>query len=404
MRRTTACSTVLLLGTALLTTAGSATGSTGETCRGLPVTIHSSARNVQGTEGDDVVLVEYSGDDGNVRTYGGDDVVCLRGDDPGYSLPDSIARFIDVGDGDDVVDGSQAPTLNLSVTLGAGSDTFVGGPVWNEVVAGSWGEDHADTEVDVLVGGARRDWFTSGTHGEANGDRVVLGAGDDRVNLAGYWADGGLLRGAGGEDTLSLEPTSDSLVLDAKAGTYSEDGRTAAVLEGFERFVVDARDHPGTLAFRGSAADESLYGVGLTVTARMGDGDDWASLFWVGDGSVVDGGRGRDGYYTELYGPDRVALDLRSGDLRVSGGETPYRRAGDRLRGRHGGCGAGPARGDRRSEPPLRHLLRVRREGVGPRGRRPARCREGPRVLRHRLPGDLLRRAGGRRAQGRQRA
>ncbi|WP_185995491.1 hypothetical protein [Nocardioides campestrisoli] len=340
MRRTPAFTTALLLGVALLApTASSAAGpasdaaagsAAGKTCRGLPVTIHAVDRNVQGTEGPDVVLLEYTRVRwGNVETFGGDDVLCIRADAPRDDVSITKSLQIDMGPGDDVVDSTQAPGRDLLVTLGAGSDRFEGGSARNAVSAGDWdgGESgHIDAESDVLIGGAGEDLFHSGAAGQPNGDRVDLGAGQDRLEFEGFRTAGGSVSGGRGRDTLLLEATGVQATLDNRTGRFTEDGRTTAAYDGFDDFVV----HPATgsrdLTFLGTAADEHLYTYDVRVTARLGGGDDSVEIYEMTPGTVLDGGPGRDLITTTGVSYGKVDLDLRSGRFRgETAEETTYR-------------------------------------------------------------------------------
>ena len=106
----------------------------------------------------------------DVETFGGDDLVCVTGDaKPG----------IWTGDGDDVVDSSQATGEFMTTVLGDGSDRFTGSSAGDTVWAGSRkriGVDDTDRDViDAGPPGAKADYVVSGEPGEPNSDEVRLG-------------------------------------------------------------------------------------------------------------------------------------------------------------------------------------------------------------------------------------
>ena len=163
--RTTALTTAALLGLALLGPVPVAHAA-GETCRGEAATIVGTPGNpallgsdgVTGTEGRDVVVTNGAF---KVSTLGGDDVICVT--DGGAS---SVRRvIIDSGAGDDVVDGTTAPDWIVQAELGEGADQFAGGNAGNSVRGAYDDAAPADTEKDVIVGGAGPDGVHSGVSG-----------------------------------------------------------------------------------------------------------------------------------------------------------------------------------------------------------------------------------------------
>ncbi|RYB93770.1 calcium-binding protein [Nocardioides oleivorans] len=315
MRRTTSLTAATLLGLALLapTTTASAAG---ETCRGEAATIVGGPRvAIVGTEGRDVVVTNRSQD---VKTLGGDDLVCITGPDQrsGYR---PVA--IDTGDGNDVVDGTAAPDWPADGLLGAGSDTFYGGAGTDYLEAGARDGDFLpiDADHDVLVGGGGRDSLRSGQSGVPNTDVVDLGGGDDYLTYNGIPSAGGSVAGGAGADTLALPTSGHTLVVDNSVGRSTLDGQPSLSWSGLERFTISTTHHdPIDLTFRGTDADESLvsYADRAVVRASMAGGKD---TFITGsvllDGSTVDGGAQRDLFYAM----DRSAvfsLDLGSGRFR----------------------------------------------------------------------------------------
>ena len=165
-----------------------------------------------------MVLLEYTRVRwGNVETFGGDDVLCIRADAPQQrehheEPPDRHGTW-----GRRSWTARRPQGRDLLVTLGAGSDRFEGGSARNAVSAGDWdgGESgHIDAESDVLIGGAGEDLFHSGAAGQPNGDRVDLGAGQDRLDFEGFRTAGGFGERQRGRDALFLEATGVQATLD----------------------------------------------------------------------------------------------------------------------------------------------------------------------------------------------
>ena len=104
----------------------------GATCAGEPATLVGSAPTVTGTEGRDVIVTARAG---VVDSLGGDDLVCVAPTRVGSNV-----LVVDAGSGDDVVDTTATPGGDyVTTTLGAGSDTFIGGKASDTVYAGETG-------------------------------------------------------------------------------------------------------------------------------------------------------------------------------------------------------------------------------------------------------------------------
>ena len=69
---------------------------------------------------------------------------------------------ISSGAGDDVVDGTTAPGWYVEVELGEGADRFEAGAAGSSVFGAYRSDSPADTEKDVIIGGAGSDSVTSG--------------------------------------------------------------------------------------------------------------------------------------------------------------------------------------------------------------------------------------------------
>ena len=327
--RTTALTTAALLGLALLGPVPVAHAA-GETCRGEAATIVGTPGNpallgsdgVIGTEGRDVVVTNG---EFKVSTLGGDDLICVT------SGGSSVRRvLIDSGAGDDVVDGTTAPDWIVQAELGEGADQFAGGDAGSSVRGAYDRATPADTERDVIVGGAGSDGVTSGVAGQPNPDVIALGAGNDSLFYGGVTASGGSIDGGTGVDELvpsTLSTPGEATLIDNAAGRMLIDQQVVATWTGMETFWTGSSAVFGgnSLVFVGTAADETVYAqVAGQVRATFGAGDD----SFLADqapraGSVIDGGDGRD----LLYVTSRAGLldlDLRSGRMRASAG-APYK-------------------------------------------------------------------------------
>ena len=321
--RTTTLTAAGLLGLAMLSPLPVAHAA-GETCRGEAATIVGTTGNpallgsdgITGTEGRDVVVTNGAF---KVSTLGGDDVICVTA---GAS---SVRRvLIDSGAGDDVVDGTTAPDWIVQAELGEGADQFAGGDAGNSVRGAYDRPTPADTERDVIVGGAGSDGVHSGVVGQPNPDVIALGAGNDSVFYGGVTAGGSIDGGAGVDEFFpsALTTPGDTLV-DNAAGRMLIDQQVVATWTGLETFwtgTIGGDD----LAFVGTAADETVYAkVSGRVRATFGAGDD----SFLADqapraGSVLDGGDGRDLFYATSES-GLLDLDLRKGKLVADAG-APY--------------------------------------------------------------------------------
>ena len=106
--------TLALAGAPLLPSA--ATGSTGATCHGLPATLVASSGDVDGTDGNDVIVV--TGKVHYLDAKGGDDLVCV--------LDVTRTPTVWSGLGDDVIDASGATGKVSAAHRKPGTDTSTG--------------------------------------------------------------------------------------------------------------------------------------------------------------------------------------------------------------------------------------------------------------------------------------
>ncbi|QSR29326.1 hypothetical protein CFI00_02180 [Nocardioides sp. S5] len=322
MRRTTPLTTAALLGLALLTPATAAVAA-GETCRGEAATIVGTGPTVTGTEGRDVIVTAAAG---VVDALGGDDLICVTG--PGGS---SNLLSVVAGAGDDVVDTTAAPAnFYVTTVLGAGADTFAGGPASDTVYTGERASTGgggytfgADTEKDTVDTGEGNDTAWTGAAGTPNRDVVRLGVGTDLLYLGAANATSeAVLDGGEGLDGLRLTGGSGDLTLDMARGTFTSPQGTAA-FTAFESTSLEVGT--GTVTYRGTEGDDDVTlrptdGVpALDVTT--GGGDDDVTLepaTAIGTGSRIDTGAGADNLVAATE-TGRLALDLATQRLGVGG-------------------------------------------------------------------------------------
>lgn len=199
-----------LLGSVLLVASPAAAASS--LCNGSPVSISSSARTINGTSGNDVILVLGSGSH-TVNAGGGDDKICSG----------SSTDLINGGYGNDVINS------------GAGNDVINSGP-GNDVVNAGSGNDvvKTDTGNDKVIAGTGNDSLDGGAGNDAlsgdNGADVIWGkSGND--SLTGGSGNDSLQGGTGG-DTLSPGTGSNTCALDSSdriVGSCSVDNFTPQV-------------------------------------------------------------------------------------------------------------------------------------------------------------------------------
>ena len=128
-RSLAATGTTTLLAAALLIAPG-AQAAAATTCQGKTVTIDGTGMaTVTGTPGDDVIVASVGA---NVTALAGDDTICVL---PGTA---TTPTTIDAGDGDDSVDTTGlAATSTVTTMLGAGKNTYTGGPGTDRVTSGA---------------------------------------------------------------------------------------------------------------------------------------------------------------------------------------------------------------------------------------------------------------------------
>ncbi|SFQ80150.1 calcium-binding protein, partial [Donghicola eburneus] len=291
-----------------------------------------STAGVDGTSGDDTMVVGYTDSDGDRITD--ENLLLLRtGDDTiyGYAGNDSInagsgydtvyggsgndtllgAAGNDVLYGDEGNDSIDGGSGNDLIYGGADDDTVLGGD-GDDVLHGDEGNDSIDAgsgndliyggaDDDTITGGLGRDtvyggdgndtWLAGGT--DSGTDVVYLEGGDD-VAEVGYFntADGpDILDGGDGNDTIALDGTAvDAFDLGI---TLNDDGTATNIGFGTEVLNFEnVRGNSGANAITGNLLDNELIGAGGQDTLSGGGGND--TLDGGADNDTLDGGDGDD--------------------------------------------------------------------------------------------------------------
>lgn len=256
-------------------------GAAAATCRGEAATLVGSGYTLVGTEGRDVVVTNRSQD---VKTLGGNDLICITGPDQGAGSYRPVT--LDAGSGDDIVDGTAADSWPVDAQLGTGADRFEGGAGGDRIQAGSvtgWPSVTQDGDSDVVITGGGADSVTSGTAGQPNADVVDLGAGDDSVSWrSSRWVSGAAIdggdSGSWGDSIALVLPPGDS-TLDTTPADGSGELRGAAALarwSGMERhYLSDGAAGAASVTLAGGGAEDRISVSGaVPVLAALGAGDD----------------------------------------------------------------------------------------------------------------------------------
>ena len=272
-------------------------GTSGDDTMGVGfVDIHGD--QIDGTDGDNDVIMGYAGNDSIVAGVGHDTIY-------GGSGNDTIWADDATSVGNDVVYGDEGDD---SLTGGLGNDTLYGGDD-NDTLSGSDGDDsllggagndsaRGATGNDYLSGGLGDDTLDGGS----SNDTIDGGDGNDSL-LAGSGDD--LLFGGAGNDTISASTGND--LVDAGTGDDLVSGGTGndTVLGGDGADTLHGEGGDDSLT--GGAGNDSLFGWADNDTVSGGDGDD-----------MVDGDEGNDSLSGDL-GNDTLVGD--AGNDTLSGGD-----------------------------------------------------------------------------------
>ena len=316
---------VVALGLSLpLTSFGAARATTtpvrtrAEMCHGHPATIVAGPdETFRGTTHRDVIVANPRSS-GNAR--GGDDLICLRGDNLTH-----VSTTIASGSGDDVVLAGEADALRRgmpTVLLGKGSDVYQGGPSEDEVITGG-GHDRVQTGVandHVLDGGP--DTVQEQTLGVSHPARstIDLDLGNDFLEVVGRVLDG-RINGGRGINTVKfpVECRDVPVAVDLLHHVMRIDHRQVLHVSHFDaarmtlgpgglRFV--GRDFRDVLILdRGQQCDQP---ASRHVDLSMGAGGDQVATSFVLRGRY-DGGSGRDSLDGRFAASSTLDIDLAAG-------------------------------------------------------------------------------------------
>lgn len=318
-------------------------GAAAPTCQGQEATIVGAyQKGLEGTGGADVIV---SNGASYVNARGGDDLVCITG-----RSPDRDGSRARAGAGDDRVYVLSSSLKGSSVELGAGEDTFVGGPGPDRVAGQRFDNGtptvDADPDADLITTRGGNDVVDSGRIAVMN-DRVGLGSGNDlvRVHGATSMAPTARLVGGAGRDELefAVPDSAGELLVDNVAESATVDGAAAWSWGDMETFDLTGSGGATLVDFVGGFADETLWlDTGVLRKARMGMGADRLELGVLGTGHAapdVRGGPGRDTLFVFTRWPrlelnlaqDRVAIPARDVVVDIPGFEDARAAATRRL-------------------------------------------------------------------------
>ncbi len=296
--------------------------SAGETCQGQPATIvpTDADRNVVGTPGPDVVLIELPDARTVVDTLGGDDLICVRGRK--YDLT------LRLGDGDDsvVVEGGDSfkAFAEIDADMGRGSDSYVGSGGDDLVTTGGDSSAAPDGPDAISTGDGEDRLDATGAVGS-----VDMGADDDIVALVSPTLTAPIQGGEGGDSLAVVD--AQRVRVDLRKQLLRVDEAPAVELHGFARDVMVKAQ---TATVIGNGARNGITVTACRTLVKGGRGDDYIAagrgfraLGCVGDESQQwFGNQGDDrmffgGRDDEVFGgPGRDKVIAGNGADRISGG------------------------------------------------------------------------------------
>lgn len=220
-RSTTLVVTALVTGA--MSAPSSAASDTAQTCQGRPATIVGTGPDIQGTPGDDVIV---TGTSQVTYALAGNDLVCVS--------PTALRVY--AGDGDDVVDASEAGT-QMSAYLGAGLDRYLGGPGENGPVSAALNQNvvYADGTDDTVT----------------DADWAILTVTAPATGTPGTYTGGGIAVWSADQD----------VEIDLETNMVTVGGVHAVNLSGIDGASVVAP----RAVLRGNAEDNLLFGLGCDV-------------------------------------------------------------------------------------------------------------------------------------------
>ena len=290
-------------------------GNGGETPGTVEVLVNDGI--VTGTDGDDVIDTEYTGDPEGDMVDNEDAI--LPGEDP----QDDI---IEAGDGDDTVEAGEGSD---DVDGGEGDDVINTGnsdPRPDLAYPGVFeADDDPEDDRDSVDGGAGNDTISTGD----DRDTITGGTGDDVID-AGF--DDDIVSGGDGDDRIVGAEGNDSITGGAGNDTiYANNdpdlGLDALEIEddGSNPFGPDLEPDNGDDTVDGGAGDDVIFGGDDNDSLIGGSGND--SLDGGIDDDTLEGGTGNDtliggqGNDTLRGNNDNDTLDGGTGDDLLDGGQ-----------------------------------------------------------------------------------
>ncbi len=223
---------------------------------------------VEGTSGDDIIDVNYTGDpDGDMvdnndailpgHTGNDDLIMAYEGDDTVFAGEGNDTIY--AGEGDDFVDGGPGDDLIFGE---AGDDTLIGGD-GDDVIYGGQGDDtlFGDDGDDRLYGGG--------------GDDVIFGGDGDDLIRGGSGDD--TLFGGEGNDTIWGGPGNDTIFGDAGDDVIHTGSGDNTVFGGDGNDTIYMGDGVNTV-FGGADRDVIIGGSPGSHVDGGSEGDDWDTL------------------------------------------------------------------------------------------------------------------------------
>lgn len=241
-----------------LVVVGPPASSAGEMCQGQPATIVGSPAqpSLNGTPDADVI---YTGGSTTVAALEGDDLICVT---PGADRVTILA-----GDGDDSIVVEDGVTGDVRADLGAGTDSYVGGPNVDRVSTPPVPDtDPAPSDgPDDVTTGAGDDVYVAASPAGA----VALGDGDDRFRLFRTLPTQSIDAGAGRD---KIEVIAYSAFVNLRTGELgvSQGGLAKVAVAGF----VDVRLDGDEVSATGDENDNTFEMSGCAYRVKGGLGDD----------------------------------------------------------------------------------------------------------------------------------
>lgn len=287
----------------------------------VPTIVGTADQDVTGTEGPDVIVAT---DATSITALGGDDRICVVRELRGKVL---------AGAGSDQVETVRAK-YGVTVLLGSGSDTFVGGGANDTVNAGDADDLVAGLPLgaDHISTGGGRDRVLTGANSsidEVNADVIALGADADQVRVRGSFMPS--IDGGRSPDQLFVRSRiSGDWSIDAGTGAVSRNGTPMGPVTHVTTYELQKMSWD-ELTFLGGPKTDELWLSGLR-SGRVGDDGplavdlgDGADYVWMRseDVGTIAGGPGSDTLYVEgdktTSPATALSADLEARTYRLTG-------------------------------------------------------------------------------------